>query len=134
METTLEGGCQCGRVRYRLEGRPPGLAVCHCRGCQRQSGSAFGMSLAVPRDAFRLTAGELAAFTVVCDSGRRKECSFCPGCGTRIHHRVLEGALSLKAGTLDDTSWLEPQAHYWTKRRQPWVVIPDGVRCVEDDG
>jgi hypothetical protein len=130
----MEGGCQCGDVRYRLEGEPLGLAVCHCTECQRQSGSAFGMSLAMRSEAFRLLSGGLKTFTTLCDSGRTKTCAFCPACGTRIHHQVVEAVLSVKAGTLDDTSWLAPDAHYWTKRRQPWVLIPDGVRCVEDDG
>ena len=134
MTTTRDGGCQCGRIRYRVEGEPLSLAVCHCRECQKQTGSAFGMSLAIRREAFRLTSGELATFSVVCDSGRVKRCTFCGHCGTRIHHSTSDAAVSLKAGTLDDTSWLHPRAHYWTKRKQPWVVIPDGSVCVEDDG
>lgn len=134
MERVGDGGCQCGSVRYRVEGRPLTLAVCHCTECQRQSGSAFGMSLMVPSETFRLTAGSLSRFTTVCDSGRTKECAFCALCGTRIYHRVLETVLSIKPGTLDDTSWLDPDAHYWTKRKQPWVAIPEGVRSFEDDG
>jgi hypothetical protein len=74
---TLEGGCQCGAVRYRLEGEPRGLAACHCRDCQRQSGSAFALSLDVRNDDFRLLSGELRSFTVRCDSGRVKEFAFC---------------------------------------------------------
>jgi hypothetical protein len=92
------------------------------------------MSLAVRSDAFRLLSGELRAFSVRCDSGRTKECTFCAICGTRIYHQVWKETLSIKAGTLDDTSSLNPSAHYWTKRKQPWVQIPDGVRSVEDDG
>ena len=134
MQISRDGGCQCGYVRYRLEGEPLGLAVCHCTECQKQSGSAFGMSLAIPRAGFRLLSGELKTFSVRCDSGRIKECVFCPECGTRIHHRVHDAVLSLKPGTLDDTSWLSPQAHYWTKSKQPWVAIPDGARCFSDDG
>jgi hypothetical protein len=129
-----DGGCQCGAVRYRIEGSPLALAVCHCRECQRQSGSAFGMSLAVPSAAFRLLSGALKTFRVTCDSGRVKTCAFCPECGTRIHHQVLAAVLSLKPGTLDDTAWLEPAEHFWTKRKQPWVAIPDEARCFADDG
>jgi hypothetical protein len=92
------------------------------------------MSLAVSTSAFRLLAGELQTFTVVCDSGRRKECAFCPGCGTRIYHRGMEAVLSIKPGTLDDTSWLEPEAHYWTRSRQPWVPIPQDAQRFDDDG
>lgn len=134
MTGAMEGGCQCGHVRYRLEGEPLGLSVCHCTGCQRQSGSAFGMSLNVPSAGFRLLTGELAKFTTLCDSGRTKECAFCPRCGTRIHHRGMDALLSLKPGTLDDTSWLEPGAHYWTRSKQPWVPVPEQARCFPDDG
>jgi len=128
-----EGGCQCGRVRYRIEGTPRKLAACHCRDCQRQSGSAFALSLDVPPEAFKLVSGELQIFSVLCDSGRTKECAFCGSCGTRIYHRG-EWGMSVKAGTLDDTSGLNPDAHYWTKRKQPWVQIPAGVRRFTDDG
>jgi hypothetical protein len=121
-------------VRYRLEGDPLGLAVCHCSECQRQSGSAFGMSLSVPRDRFQLLCGELKTFTTRCDSGRTKTCAFCPDCGTRIHHQGEDSVLSLKPGTLDDTSWLEPDSHFWTKRQQSWLTLPAGVARFEDDG
>jgi hypothetical protein len=129
-----EGGCQCGYVRYRLDAEPFGVVACHCQECQRQSGSAFGMSMGVRTDSFRLLSGELNTFSVACDSGRTKRCTFCPRCGTRIHHSTSDAVLSVKAGTLDDTSWLRPAEHYWTKRKQPWVVIPEGARCIEDDG
>ena len=134
MSNSRDGGCQCGSVRYRFEAEPLGLAVCHCTECQRQSGSAFGMSLAVPSDSFRLLRGELKTFTVPCDSGRTKHCAFCPSCGTRIYHRTIEAVLSIKPGTLDDTTWLSPAAHYWTKRKQPWLQITGGVPCFPDDG
>jgi hypothetical protein len=133
MPEKLTGGCQCGEVRYRLEGEPIELTVCHCRECQRQSGSAFGMSLLIPAEGFELLSGSLKFFEVVCDSGRKKSCAFCPDCGTRIYHRTDAG-ISIKAGTLDDTSRLRPTAHYWTKRTQPWVVIPDEVCRFADDG
>ena len=132
MDRVIEGGCQCGRVRYRVEGKSFGLAVCHCTECQRQSGSAFGMSLGIASGAFKLRSGALKTFEVKCDSGRVKTCAFCPECGTRIYHQIGNG-MSLKAGTLDDTSWLKPDAHYWTMRKQSWVVIPDGVAQFGDD-
>jgi hypothetical protein len=133
MSPKLEGGCQCGHVRYEIEGAPLGLAVCHCNGCQRQSGSAFGMSLAISGDQFSLLRGGLKSFEVDCDSGRRKTCSFCPECGVRIHHRDEDGHLSIKAGTLDDRTMLWPDAHYWTAEKQAWVEIPDGVPAFLDD-
>jgi hypothetical protein len=128
------GGCQCGSIRYRVVGAPLDLVVCHCSECQRQSGSAFGMSLAIRADSFHLLSGKLKSFTVTCDSGRIKTCSFCESCGSRIHHQTRKDTLSVKAGTLDDTSSLKPSAHYWTKRKQPWVIIAQGTKCIEDDG
>jgi len=134
MRGPQEGGCQCGAVRYRVTGEPLALAACHCTLCQRQSGSAFGLSLAVRRDDFALLSGELATFTVTCDSGRRKECLFCPACGTRIVHRV-EGreVVSVKAGTLDDTSGLSPTLHIWVRSRQPWVLLPEDAPRYETE-
>src|SRR5438309_349607 len=111
MDRAIEGGCQCGHIRYELRGEPIGLAVCHCKECQRQSGSAFGMSLGAPSSAFQLRSGVLKTFEVRCDSGRMKTCAFCPECGTRIYHQTRSG-MSIKAGTLDDTSRLKPDAHY----------------------
>lgn len=64
MEAHQDGGCQCGAVRYRIVGTPLDLAVCHCTECQRQSGSAFGMSLAVAAPTFRLIAGSPRSFEV----------------------------------------------------------------------
>jgi len=127
------GGCQCGHIRYELSDAPLGLAVCHCKACQKQSGSAFGMSLAVGEGAFRLRSGTLKSFQVVCDSGRIKTCAFCPECGTRIFHQT-ENGVSVKAGTLDDTSSLSPDSHYWTGTKQPWVSVPEDVAQFSDDG
>ncbi len=128
-----EGGCQCGALRYRLEGEPVALVACHCTECQRQSGSAFGMSLIVPKDAFQLLCGEPKRFARTADSGRSVECAFCPACGTRIHHEPTyrKDTLNIKPGTLDDTSWLSPALHVWTKSKQPWVPIPEGMRSLE---
>lgn len=131
---TMDGGCQCGAVRYRIDGDVVTLAVCHCKNCQRQSGSAFGMSLMVRAEAFILLQGELKTFVMRCDSGRLKDCAFCPECGSRIHHNTRDGILSIKAGTLDDTSALDPHAHYWTAFKQRWFAIPEASRCFADDG
>ncbi len=134
MGDTREGGCQCGAVRYRVAGEPVVLAVCHCSECQRQSGSAFGMSLIVPKQSFQLLSGETKTFTRKAASGRDVECVFCPECGTRVYHVPgLPGDnLNIKPGTLDDRSWLVPAVHVWTQSKQPWVPIPEGVPCVEE--
>ena len=133
MADPREGGCQCGKVRYRIEGAPVAVGVCHCSDCQRQSGSAFGMSLILAKQHFRLLSGELRSFTKTAESGRTVECLFCPDCGTRIYHvpTMFEGVVNVKSGTLGDTAWLEPSVHTWTQSRQPWVTIPEDVRSFD---
>lgn len=133
MSTPREGGCQCGAVRYRLVGDPVTTVACHCTECQRQSGSAFGMSLVVRREDFELLAGELRSFTRAADSGSTSEGFFCPGCGTRIYHQPakLPTTVNVKPGTLDERSWLEPAAHVWVSSKQPWTPIPDGIPTFE---
>ena len=125
MSESREGGCQCGAVRYRYEGEPISLAVCHCTECQRQSGSAFGMSLTVHKQDFRLLQGELKTFDRKADSGRTVTCAFCPECGTRIYHepQYRQGAINIKPGTFDDTSFLQPVLEVWTVRKHGWLEI-----------
>ena len=123
MNRSITGGCQCGAVRYALS-IAPNVYACHCRECQRQSGSAFGMSIPVRRADLTLT-GALATWERPAESGARTICSFCPTCGTRIHHASSRSRerVTLKAGTLDDTSVLKPRAHLWTRSKQPWVAL-----------
>jgi hypothetical protein len=125
MPEEYEGGCQCGAVRYRIVGPAKALAVCHCKECQRQSGSAFGMGLFLPRDQFVLLRGTLKSFTRSSDSGRPVVCSFCPECGNRIIHEPSRapGLVNVRAGTLDDTSWLTPGLQAWTQSKQKWLAL-----------
>ena len=129
MATKYTGGCQCGELRYEVVGTPRKLVVCHCTDCQRQSGSAFGMTLLVNEADFRLTQGEVKTFVSTSATGRAKLGAFCPRCGTRIYHKPewRPGTVSVKPGTLDDTSGLKPDMHIWISSKQPWVTIPDRV-------
>jgi hypothetical protein len=125
MKLPLTGGCQCGALRYEVRQAPLSLYVCHCTECQRQSGSAFGLSLLVARDAIAVS-GTAKRWRRRLDSGYAIECVFCPECGTRLWHepeRNPAGAV-VKPGTLDDTRWLGPVGHIWTKSVQPWFEIP----------
>ena len=125
------GGCQCGAVRYSIRSDAYRLNVCHCLDCQKQSGSAFGMSLVINPDSFRIETGALKSFRTISSSGREKTCAFCPVCGVRIYNRTTL-LMSVKAGTLDEPSALAPDAHYWTQRRQSWVQLPDDVPCFDE--
>lgn len=125
------GGCQCGAIRYRIDGDPGMVSVCHCAECQRQSGSAFGMTLVLRQDQFSLLQGTPKCFVRATDSGRTMQCHFCSDCGNRIYH-VTErapGEVRLKPGTLDDTRWLQPQVQGWTSRQQPWLELPAQLRA-----
>ena len=120
----LAGGCQCGAVRYTIAVDRPDVYACHCRECQKQSASAFGMSLPVRAEDFAVT-GAMATWERDTYRGTRSRASFCPSCGSRVYHQIVgsTGFVTVKGGSLDDTSWLAPVAHIWVSRRQPWVVL-----------
>ena len=119
----LHGGCQCGRVRYRVAGRPLVFYLCHCRECQRHTSSAFGESLWVKR-ADLAVEGDLSLTTRVSDAGRLREGWFCPFCGVRIYQgSPNSNEATLKAGTLDDARWLAPAGHIWTASKQAFMAI-----------
>lgn len=133
MAELYQGGCQCGALRYEITGAARQIVACHCAHCQRQSGSAFGMTMVVAEADFRLTRGKEKTFELESDAGYRKLGAFCPQCGTRIYNRTgwRPGMLAVKPGTLDDTGSLQPQVHLWTSRKQGWVSIPEGVEAYE---
>ena len=129
-----EGGCQCGAIRYRLLRAPLALYACHCRDCQKQSASAFGMSMWVARDAIEFRGAEPRIYLTRGGSGREKHCAFCGNCGTRLYHAsgAARAPLSVKAGSLDDTSGLAPTCHLWTRRAQPWMApLLENALCFE---
>lgn len=129
VSASYTGGCQCGQVRYEIRAEPLTLYLCHCKECQKQSSSAFGMSLTVPRDAVVIVQGQPKAWTRKADSGREVKCLFCDNCGTRLFHdrAYNRETINVKAGTLDDTSWLHPVGNIWTSSAQPWVLISEGL-------
>jgi hypothetical protein len=121
------GGCQCGQVRFALAGEPEAVYVCHCRECRKQSASAFGVSLAVPRASLTRVQGETRTWTRGTDSGGRLDCVFCPTCGTRLWHAAEGGdRLTVKGGALDDPVDLARATHIWTRRKLDGVLVPEG--------
>ena len=129
MDLPLTGSCQCGQVQYRVIEAPTLTVVCHCLECQKQSAAAFGITMVVPRQGFELVLGELKTWKRPAHSGDTVSCHFCPDCGNRIYHDSpgQPDVVRLKPGTLDDSSVVVPEVHVWTKRAQPWIVIPDGM-------
>jgi len=127
MQLPLTGECQCRTVRYAINAEPLTLYACHCTECQKQSASAFSLSLVVPRNSVRITRGEPREWLRRHESGRLISCMLCAECGTRLFHNPHSNpqVTILKPGTLDDTSWLAPVGHIWTRSAQLWVDIPD---------
>jgi hypothetical protein len=132
MPAPYTGGCQCGSVRYVLTTEPLRVAACHCTECQCQSGSAFGMSMPVKKEGLTI-AGSTKQFTRTADSGGEVTGVFCPECGVRIYHALKSApdVVSIKPGTLDDTSWLRPSSFIWMKSAQGWIPVPDDVKTLE---
>jgi hypothetical protein len=132
MPAPYTGGCQCGAVRYVLTTEPIRLVVCHCKECQRQSASAFGMSMPVKTDSLTVS-GVTKQFTRIADSGNEVTGVFCPECGVRIYHdlKSVPDVRSLKPGTLDDTSWLRPEHFIWMKSAQSWFSVPEGAKALK---
>lgn len=129
MPAPYTGGCQCGSVSYVVTAEPMRVSACHCKECQRQSGSAFAMSMLLKKDSLTVT-GRTKQFT---RSGNEVTGVFCPECGVRIY-RALQSApdvLALKPGTLDETSWLRPSSFIWMKSAQGWVPVPDDVEAID---
>lgn len=121
----ITGGCQCGSIRYSLRAKPLVFYLCHCTECQRHTSSAFGESLRFRREDMDVSPG-LVCFSRMSESGKQRQGWFCPDCGVRIWHGT-EGSseINIKAGTLDDTSWLVPAGHIWCSSKQPFIQIPE---------
>ncbi len=124
----MNGGCQCGAIRYSLSGTLPPAYACHCGECKKQSASAFSMSVAVSFD--RLTVdGTLTSFEATAYSGAIKTCYFCPKCGTRLWHgsSASPEVVTLKVGTLDEGAHIAPRAHLWVSNKQAGISLDPDV-------
>lgn len=119
------GGCQCGQIRYILTKRPEVIYCCHCTECQKQSSSAFSISVRVEAQALSIE-GDFASFSRASASGDAI-CEFCPNCGTRLFHRraCYAHMLNIKGGTFDTASWIKPAGHIWIKSKQTWLDLPE---------
>lgn len=122
----LEGGCHCGALRYRVGQAPLMVYNCHCTNCQKISGGAFSTPATIFEAAFAFTQGEPQRVEWTSDAGTTRFGFACGQCGSRIANGQVptNGILSLRTGTLDDPSWVEPVGDIWVRSAQPWVTIP----------
>ena len=123
----LEGGCLCGAVRYRYSGRILRHAVCHCRDCQRVTGSVFHCGVVVEKKGFAVTRGRLRVHRAIGESGRWIDRSLCADCGSHILNELeLRGPefAVIKTGSLDNPSLVPPpDFEIFVKTRMPWVEV-----------
>lgn len=124
-DLSLDGGCRCGALRFRVTAAPLFTAACHCRGCQRMTGSAFSLTVAVPDEGFAVMQGEDVAGGADPAFGHR----FCPTCLSWVwtKHPMMRGFRNLRTPMLDDPVWARPYIETWTSERLPWVEA-GGVR------
>lgn len=135
-DTREQGGCQCGAVRFRFDrSQVVGANHCHCRDCQHATGSAFATFCMVPSSGIVLE-GAPKAYTVPGASGQDVTRSFCAECGSQLFSvvGVMPGFHFIKAGSLDDASWLEPASDFWASSRQPWIQPLTGVVHAKNPG
>lgn len=124
------GGCLCGALRYELSGAPLLAYACHCHDCQTRSGAAFSLTLVV-RTAEVAFSGPVEIIHRPTLSGRDVDHGVCPACRTPLsaRARIAPDFMSLRAGTLDDATWVVPGAQTFVESAIPWALI-DGVPSV----
>jgi hypothetical protein len=124
MATSHTGGCLCGAIRYEVSAPITELAACHCRDCQRASGTGGTVGARVPKAAFRLLKGTPKSYTKQADSGRTLTRFFCGDCGSPLFtEREGMHFVTIRAGSLDDSSGLKITLHIWTKSARSWDPI-----------
>ncbi len=138
-ENKITGGCYCGAIRYESDEPPISAMVCHCRECQRWTGSAFLAAVAFTLTGFRYTKGspELNQSAPILERG------FCPDCGSALHSRYLvalsEGGASrpkntwISVGTLDKPEIVDLKFYCGVESQLPWVHFDDDLPCIHCD-
>jgi hypothetical protein len=133
--TTFEGGCDCRQVRYRLTSRPLFVHCCHCRWCQRETGTAFALNAMIEADRVELLAGQPEAVVTPSESGKGQKIWRCPDCRIALwsnYGGAGDAIRFVRVGTLDDPDALPPDIHIFTMSKQPWVVLPEGTPAVRE--
>jgi len=120
MQIPFAGGCACGAIRYECTAEPIMALNCHCRDCQRASGSAYASGIFVPAAGVTVR-GEPTYHVTTSDSGNIASRGFCPRCGSPVLAKQSQWpAFIIYASSLDDPSWHRPAMDIFTASAQPW--------------
>jgi hypothetical protein len=131
----FDGGCDCRYVRYRMATRPLFVHCCHCRWCQRETGSAFALNAMIETDRLGLLHGDVELVDTPSESGKGQKIARCPKCRIAVwsHYAGAGAAVSfVRVGTLDEPDRLPPDIHIFTASKQPWVVLPPGTPAMPE--
>lgn len=131
--TSHDGGCTCRQVRYRMTSNPLIVHCCHCRWCQRETGSAFVINAMIEADRVAVLTGEVEIIDTPSHSGNGQRISRCSKCHVAVWSNYSCDAIyCVRVGTLDEPDRLPPDIHIFTASRQPWVVLPPDIPAVEE--
>lgn len=131
----LEGGCDCKRVRYRMQTRPLFVHCCHCRWCQRETGASFALNAMIEMDRVEVLGDAPELVDTPSESGKGQKIARCPTCRLAVwsHYSGAGPAVAfVRVGTLDEPDHCPPDIHIFTRTKQPWVVIPQGHTAVPE--
>ncbi len=134
-DDTFEGACTCRAVRYRMESRPMFVHCCHCRWCQRETGTAFALNALIEAERVVLLAGEPEPVDTPSNSGKGQVIWRCPTCRIALWSNYGgrgDFIRFVRVGTLVEPDRLPPDVHIFTSTRQPWVVLPAGARSFDE--
>jgi hypothetical protein len=132
---TAEGGCTCRAVRYRMISRPLFVNCCHCRWCQRETGSAFVINAMIEADRVVLLSGKPEMIDTPSSSGRGQKIWRCPICRVAVWSNYSGAGPKVnfvRVGTLDEPDRLPPDIHIFTSSKQPWVILPPDKPAVPE--
>lgn len=131
-----DGGCTCRFVRYRMMSKPLFVNACHCRWCQRESGSAFAMNAMIEADRVNLLGGNAEVVDTPSLSGQgQKKITRCPRCRVALWSNYAgagEAIRFVRVGTLDEPDACPPDIHIFTASKQPWLQLPSGTPAVPE--
>lgn len=134
-EFSAEGGCACGSIRYRLSAAPMFVHCCHCRWCQRETGSAFALNALIETSRIAVLSGTPQHVHTPSESGKGQTIVRCPDCQVAVwsHYQGAGEAIAfIRVGTLDEPDRVPPDIHIFTESKQPWVILPEDVPSVPE--